>query len=80
MPMKYYKLADLLNRRGLKRKDLLDVVSEPTLTKLSKGESVSTSVLSAICCKLNCDISDIAEYEYDEADKCKQNTKIRNKK
>ena len=79
MPMKYYKLADLLNRRGLKRKDLLDVVSEPTLVKLLKGGSVSTSILAAICCKLDCDISDIAEYEFDEADKCKQNAKIRNK-
>ncbi len=79
MPMRYYKLADLLNRRGMKRKDLLDVVSVPTLTKISKGESVSTNVLAAICCKLNCDISDIAEYEFDEADRCKQNTKIRNK-
>ena len=80
MPIKYYKLKDILNRRGLKRKDLLDVVSDPTLTKISKGESVSTNVLAAICCKLNCDISDIAEYEYDEADRCKQNTKARNKK
>lgn len=80
MPMKYYKLADLLNRRSLKRKELLDVVSEPTLTKISKGESVSTNVLAAICCKLNCDICDIAEYEFDEADKCKQNAKVRNKR
>ncbi len=80
MPIKYYKLMDYLNRRGIKKRELLDVVSEPTLYKLVHGESVSTNVLSAICCKLNCDISDIAEYEYDESDGCKQSTKIRNKK
>lgn len=77
MPMKYYKLADLLNRRGMKRKDLLDVVSDPTLTKIAKGENINTAVLAAICCKLNCDISDIAEYEYDENDRKKQTGKVR---
>ncbi|MCM1226183.1 MAG: helix-turn-helix domain-containing protein [Clostridium sp.] len=76
--MKYYKLADLLNRRGMKKKDLLDVISEPTLAKLFSGKSVSTNVLSAVCCKLNCDISDIAEYIYDEKDGHKQIVKRRN--
>lgn len=79
MPIKYYKLADYLNRHDMKKKDLLDVTSEPTLAKLFKGEAVNTNVISAICCKLNCDISDIAEYEYDESDRCKQNAKVRNK-
>lgn len=77
MPMKYYKLFDLLQRRGLKKKDLLDVISEPTLAKLSKGESVSTSILSAICHKLNCDVGDIMEYEHDDNDGKKQISKVR---
>lgn len=79
MPMKYYKLFDMLNRREMKKKDLLDVISEPTLAKLSKGEPVSTSVLSAICHKMKCDVSDIMEYQDSDEDNGKQISKIRNK-
>lgn len=68
MPMKYDKLFNMLKSRNMKKGDLLDVISEPTLAKLSKGENVSTSVLSAICKKLKCDISDIMEYEYSDSD------------
>ena len=35
--VKYYKLFDMLNRKGLKKKDLLSVLSPATITKLSHG-------------------------------------------
>lgn len=72
MPMKYDKLFALLKSRGMKKGDLLDVISEPTLAKLSKGENVSTSVLCAICKKLKCDVHDIMEYQYSDSDGDKQ--------
>lgn len=37
-------------------------VSSPTLAKLSKGETVTTEVLSNICEALNCQPGDIMEY------------------
>ena len=37
MPMRYYRLFDLLTRRGMKKTDLLEIISAPTLAKLSKG-------------------------------------------
>lgn len=60
--MKYYKLFDLLNRREMKRTELLAVVSSVTLAKLGKGDSVTTDVLCKICGFLHCQPGDIMEY------------------
>lgn len=62
--MKYYKLFGLLTRKGKKKTDLLNnkIISSPTLAKLSKGETVTTEVLSNICEALNCQPGDIMEY------------------
>ncbi len=61
--MKFYKLFDLLNRRKMKKTDLLSVISSVTLAKLGKGESVTTDVLCKICDFLDCQPGDIMEYE-----------------
>jgi len=65
MPIKYYRLFDLLNRKGLKKTDLLSLanISSPTLAKLSKGETVTTEVIDKICGALGVDPGDIMEYE-----------------
>lgn len=65
MVIKYYKLFDLLNRRGMKKTDLLKVVSAPTLAKLSKGKTVTTEVIANICNFLDCQPGDIMESEKD---------------
>ena len=69
MPIKYYKLFDLLNRRELKRTALLELanISPPTLAKLSKGETVTTEIIERICTALNVQPGDIMEYVPDEA-------------
>lgn len=61
--MKYYRLFDMLQRRGMKKTDLLCVISAPTLAKLSKGDSVTTDILCKICGFLECQPGDIMEYE-----------------
>ena len=60
--IRYFKLFDLLNRRGMKKTSLLKVVSPPTLAKLSKGRTVQTDVLDRICKYLHCQPGDIMEY------------------
>ena len=62
--MKYNKLFALLALRDMKKSDIvrLGVISSPTLAKLSKGESVTTTVLCQICEFLHCQPSDIMEY------------------
>ncbi len=63
MAIKFYKLLDLLNRKGMKKTDLLEVVSSPTLAKLSKNETVKTDVIGKICDFLHCQPGDIMENE-----------------
>lgn len=71
MFIRYYRLFDLLNRRGLKKTDLINLanISSPTLAKLSKGQVVTTEVIERICKALNCQPSDIMEYVDDDNNK-----------
>jgi DNA-binding Xre family transcriptional regulator len=66
--IKYYKLFDLLNRRGMKKTDLVELcsISGPTVAKLSKGASITTDVINKICAALQCQPADIMEYIPDE--------------
>lgn len=61
MTIKYYKLFDLLNRKGMKKTDLLEIISSPTLAKLSKGDVITTEVIQKICDFLECQPGDIME-------------------
>lgn len=63
--IRYYKLFDLLNRRGMNRTDLLEIISSPTLAKLSKGQNINTDIIDKICIFLGCQPSDIMEVIYD---------------
>jgi putative transcriptional regulator len=60
----YYKLFDYMRKNNIRQKDLLDkkIISNGTLQKLRNNENVNTSVLSALCDYLECDITDILEY------------------
>lgn len=64
MAIRYYKLFDLMNRRGLKKMDLLQLtqVSSATVAKLSKGETITTDTLDRICQALDVQPGDIMEY------------------
>lgn len=62
MSIRYYKLFDLLNRRGMKKSDLRSVISSATVAKLSKGEYISGEAIDKICAYLQCQPGDIMEY------------------
>ena len=59
----YKKLWKILIDKDMKKKDLQASagISWASVTKLSKGESVSMEVLMKVCKTLNCDIGDIVE-------------------
>ena len=59
--IRYNKLFALLAERGMKKTDLLKIISSPTLAKLSKGEVVKTDIIERICIFLGCQPSDIIE-------------------
>ena len=64
MSITYYRLFDLLQRRGLKKTDLMKMagISSPTLAKLSKGETVTTEIINRICEALGVQPEAIMEY------------------
>lgn len=57
--IKYYRLFDLLNRKGLKKTDL--PLSSKTIAKLSKGANLNTEIIDKICLYLDCQPADIME-------------------
>lgn len=63
MEVSYKKLWKILIDKDMKKKDLQAEarISWASVTKLSKGETVSMEVLMKICKTLNCDIGDIME-------------------
>ena len=63
MEVSYKKLWKILIDRDMNKKDLQAKagISWASVTKLSKGETVSMEVLMKVCKTLNCDIGDIME-------------------
>lgn len=63
MVISYKKLWKLLIDKDLKKVDLKKMasLSSSTIAKLTKGENVSTAVLTKICNALSCDVADIME-------------------
>lgn len=70
MKISYKKLWHLLIERNMNKGDLqrLAGISSTSIAKLSKGENLQTEVLVKICVALNCDTSDIMEFERDNSD------------
>lgn len=68
MIISYKKLWKKLIDVELKKKDLarLAGISTSTITKMSKGENVTTEVLGKICKALNCNVEDIIEFVEDK--------------
>ena len=63
MEVSYKKLWKILIDEDMKKKDLQAKagISWASVTKFSKGETVSMDVLIKVCKALDCDIGDIVE-------------------
>lgn len=70
MIVSYKKLWKLLIDKDMMKKDLQKEakISWATMTKMSRGETVSTEVLMKICKVLNCNIGDVIDF-IDTSDK-----------
>lgn len=64
MGIKFYKLLDLLNRKGVSKEELKNKIniSSSTMAKISKNEYVSLKVVESICRELDCQPGDVMEY------------------
>lgn len=63
MPACYQNLWKLLIQRNMKKKDLMAItgLSQATIGKLGRNETVNSDVLIRICESLGCNIGDIME-------------------
>lgn len=63
MAVSYDKLWKILIDKKLKKTDLIHnaKISSSALSKLSKNEFVSLSVINKICFYLDCDVSDVLQ-------------------
>lgn len=68
MAVSYKKLWKLLIDKDMMKKDLQKAagISWATMTKMSKGETVSTEVLMKVCKTLQCDVGDVVEFIDDD--------------
>lgn len=62
MAIRFYKMFDMMNRRGMKKTDLREILSPKTVAKLSKGDYVSGEVIDKLCEFFQCQPGDIMEY------------------
>ena len=69
MSTSYKKLWKLLIDKDMKKKDLAEAagISNYTITKMGKGENITTDVLGKICAALDCSLDDIMEFIHDES-------------
>lgn len=60
----YYKLLDMLNRKGMTKEQLRIKagLSSATMTKISKGESVTLKTIDNICTVFQCQPGDLLEW------------------
>ena len=64
MKISYKKLWKLLIDKDMIKKDLQKEagISLATMTKMSKGETVSTEVLMKVCQVLHCNVGDVVDF------------------
>lgn len=65
MSVSYNGLWKLLIDKNMKKVDLINNlgISSSTVAKMTKGETVSMSIMEKICDELDCDFGDIIHYE-----------------
>lgn len=72
--LNYNGLFEILDRREMKKTDLLKVISSGTLAKLNKNQNIQTEVLNKLCDYLKVQPGDIMEYyEIEEISLLKKN-------
>ena len=69
MDISYNRSWKLLIEKGMKKVNLVENqnigINRSTLTKISKGETISMDILERICMELDCDIGNLIHYKKD---------------
>lgn len=69
MSIKYFKLLDMLNKKGISKGELQKTAnfSSATMAKISSHKPINLSVIDSICKALQCQPGDIMEYINNES-------------
>lgn len=64
MAASYKKMFKLLIDRDMKKKELAEKagISIATITKMGRGENITTDILGKICTALDCNVEDIMDF------------------
>lgn len=64
MSIKYYKLLDMLQRKGISKGEFAQMTgfSSATVAKLSTHKPVNMEIIDRICKEFNCQPGDLMEY------------------
>jgi DNA-binding Xre family transcriptional regulator len=71
MAIKFYKLLDILNKREMSKSELCKLagISTVTMSKISKGGTVTTEMIDKICTALDVQPGDIMEHVSEDDNK-----------
>ena len=70
MRISYKRLWKMLIDKDMKKKDLMEQanISNYTISKMNRGENITTDILVKICAALNCTFDEIMEVVEDDTD------------
>lgn len=66
----YEPLFRTLQKKSMKRTDLLQYISSSTLAKLGNNQPVNIQILDRLCEVLDCELEDIAKYKEKAVNTC----------
>ncbi len=66
MAIVFYRLYDKLNRLGLRRKALHEIISPVTAAKLARNEHINTATLNKLCEHFQCQPEELIEWIPDD--------------
>jgi len=68
MAIKYFKLLDMLNKKGISKGELQKIASfsSATMAKISSNKPVNLAIIDAVCAALHCQPGDVLEYVEDK--------------
>lgn len=59
----YENLWETLKKKGMKKSDLLEILSPSTLSKIKNNGNITTDILDRICEFLNCEPMEVIKYK-----------------
>ena len=67
--LKYDKLFEMMEQKGIKKKDLLQILNSKSISRLAKNEGINTETIDKLCNFFQCQPGEIMEYFNEDGSK-----------